>query len=156
MISNIEEINMKRRIILIVCMIVWIAFIFYNSLQPATDSSALSSPIVNFIYNLLQKVKIDINYLTLTTIVRKSAHVFEYVILSLFVTQVFYESHLSTKYFLLYSFLIPLIVAITDEIIQTFVTGRLGSIIDVGFDSLGIIIGVFIILLIHKMFKRKK
>lgn len=147
---------MKRRIILIVCMIVWIAFIFYNSLQPATDSSALSSPIVNFIYNLLQKVKIDINYLTLTTIVRKSAHVFEYVILSLFVTQVFYESHLSTKYFLLYSFLIPLIVAITDEIIQTFVTGRLGSIIDVGFDSLGIIIGVFIILLIHKMFKRKK
>jgi VanZ family protein len=156
MISNIEEINMKRRIILIVCMIVWIAFIFYNSLQPATDSSALSSPIVNFIYNLLQKVKIDINYLTLTTIVRKSAHVFEYVILSLFVTQVFYESHLSTKYFLLYSFLIPLIVAITDEIIQTFVTGRSGSIIDVGFDSLGIIIGVFIILLIHKMFKRKK
>lgn len=147
---------MKRRIILIVCMIVWIAFIFYNSLQPATDSSALSSPIVNFIYNLLQKVKIDINYLTLTTIVRKSAHVFEYVILSLFVTQVFYESHLSTKYFLLYSFLIPLIVAITDEIIQTFVTGRSGSIIDVGFDSLGIIIGVFIILLIHKMFKRKK
>ena len=122
---------MKRRIILIVCMIVWIAFIFYNSLQPATDSSALSSPIVNFIYNLLQKVKIDINYLTLTTIVRKSAHVFEYVILSLFVTQVFYESHLSTKYFLLYSFLIPLIVAITDEIIQTFVTGRSGSIIDV-------------------------
>lgn len=147
---------MKRKIILLISILAWVIFILYNSLQPGSNSNAMSTPIVTFFYDILQKIKINIDYLTLSTIIRKGAHVFEYLILSLLVTKLFYDSSLSTKYFLIYSFLISLLVSITDETIQTFVRGRSGSITDVGIDSIGIIAGILIVIWIHKIIRKRK
>lgn len=145
----------KKKLILLFISLFWIGFIFFNSLQEAIESSAISSPIVDLVYNLLEKINININYLTLSYIIRKFAHVFEYTILGTLIILNFIENKLTTKYCLSYGFASSVLVATTDEIIQTYVEGRSGSVIDVGYDSLGIIIGMVIVVLIYR-FKSKR
>lgn len=130
-------------------------FIIGNSLQNAESSSGISIPIVDFFYNILQKINININYLTLSYIIRKGAHVFEYMILGILMILNLFETKLSNKYCLMYAFFISLLVAITDEIIQTFVGGRTGLVEDVGFDTLGIVLGISIVGLVLLWINKK-
>ena len=142
-----------RKKILFVIITIWIAFIFYNSLQTASESAATSGMFANLINDFFKLIGITID---VSSIIRKLAHVFEFFILSSLLTFLFFEYNMQIKYKVLYTFFISLLVAITDEVIQLFVEGRYGSAIDVLIDSIGIVIGIGIVTLFYYIKYRKK
>lgn len=139
---------MKKKV-LITMVIIWIIFIFFNSLQNAQVSASQSGRVVGFLYDLFTKVGIDVDISTLSTWIRKLAHIFEYFILALLITLIFFETNLPISYKYIYSFTIPLLIAIADEYIQTMVPGRSGLVVDVLIDSIGITLGVGLLMIIR-------
>lgn len=139
----------------IIFLIIWIIFIFYNSLQNGVKSNEASGTFVNLIYNLFNSLKININVNTLSIIIRKSAHVIEFLILGILI-YINLKDNIKDKYFYLYLILLPIVIAILDESIQTFIDGRSGNFIDVLIDSFGSILGIYIIILITKLLNKKK
>lgn len=127
--------------------ICWMIFIFIMSHTNGNDSSNQSNYIAKIILEF-----INIDYDTLTFIIRKIAHMSEYAILLLFI---YYGIHKTIvyKYNLLISFLISFIYACSDEIHQLFISGRSGQLIDVLIDTSGALIMLSIIYLWQK---RKK
>lgn len=75
----------------------------------------------------------------------KSLHIAEYAILFLLIFRGFYRSFktLSLKYALWLGVIFTLIYAISDEIHQTFVPTRTGSLTDVFIDSVGIFLAKY-------------
>ena len=78
-------------------------------------------------------------------IVRKGAHLTIYLILGVLLMSYFKELYLVNKKGLIIAFIICFLYACSDEIHQAFVPGRSAEFRDVLIDSLGSIIGIFII-----------
>lgn len=143
---------MKNKIPLFM-LVIWISFIFFNSLQPGNISGANSGRIVNQIVKVLDVLNIQIEYNKLSLIVRKGAHIFEFMVLAILFFTVLINFPILHQLFL--SLVFSISIAIIDETIQLFVSGRAGSIVDVGFDSIGVLIGLSICLLFVYFRKRK-
>lgn len=78
-------------------------------------------------------------------ILRKIAHIVEYAILSLlYFRAIKNTTNLKGTSFYFWPMFLSLIYAISDEIHQHFVPGRYCSVVDIGIDSVGIIIGCVI------------
>jgi VanZ family protein len=73
-------------------------------------------------------------------LLRKIAHVVEFGILTLLLYRAIKNEGHKTNKAIIYSFIIALFYAFTDEFHQLFVRGRHGSLKDVGIDSIGILI----------------
>ncbi|MFR1708591.1 MAG: VanZ family protein [Clostridium sp.] len=127
---------MKKKYVLLLITILWIGFIFYMSSQPAEESSNSSSRIVNIVLHTLNLDKSNED--VLTVIVRKGAHFTEYLILSGLVT-VTYGAFNNKKN---YSFilLVCILVALSDEFLQSFIIGRSSEVRDVLIDFSGALI----------------
>lgn len=77
-------------------------------------------------------------------ILRKIAHAAEFGILTFLAYKAFnLENKPKTKKALILAFVFSFCYAISDEIHQSFVLGRQASVLDVGIDSLGIILVTF-------------
>ncbi|MBO6195185.1 MAG: VanZ family protein [Bacilli bacterium] len=129
---------MKKTIIKILLVVVWMIVIFCFSNQVSDDSTRLSD---GFIKNTICKVsKSDCdNTIEKTfTPVRKCAHFCVYLILGLLVMNCF---NIEKKY-IIYSLLICLLYSISDEIHQLFVSGRSGEVLDVFIDTCGSLLGI--------------
>ena len=129
---------MKKIIIKILLVILWMILIFCFSNQVSDDSTRLSD---GFIKNTICKVnKGDCNKTIEKTFtpVRKCAHFCVYLILGLLVMNCF---KIDKKY-VLYSLLICLLYSISDEIHQIFVSGRSGEVLDVLIDTCGSFLGI--------------
>ena len=126
---------MKKIIIKILLVILWMIVIFCFSNQKATDSSKLSD---GFIKNTICKINTsNCNTKTYVKPVRKSAHFCVYLILGLLVMNCF---KINKKY-ILYSVIICLLYSISDEVHQMFISGRSGELLDVFIDTFGSFIG---------------
>lgn len=138
-----------KRILLITFTALWIFLIFYNSLKPAVDSAKDSSIIVNIIDNILEKVNIKIEKQQLSFLVRKAAHMFEFFVLFILVYYLInnFNCEIFTSYLL--SLGCALFIAFVDEGIQYFVEGRASSIVDVGVDFLGALVGWLLLFIIN-------
>jgi VanZ family protein len=134
--------------------------IFCLSNQPADDSSSLSdgfiSSTIGNVYKVFNKnissedlEEIKVKY---THPVRKMAHFTIYMILGILVTLLVREYNISFYKCILISLLVCLLYSISDEIHQTFVTGRSGEVRDVLIDTCGSFIGIFVF---NKLFKKK-
>lgn len=143
---------MKLKILLIIGIIVN-SLIFILSLMPASVSSGQSNIIVNFVFPIILKLNSNANKEVVTFIVRKLAHFSEYAFLSLLFS--FYYYFKDKKYYFI-MLIHGLLTAIIDEIIQTFVPGRSGEIVDVLIDFSGIVLGVIVVSVIIKLFKLKE
>lgn len=143
---------MKKKYVLLLITILWIGFIFYMSSQPAEESSNSSSRIVNIVLNTLNLDKSNED--VLTVIVRKGAHFTEYLILSGLVT-VAYGAFNNKKN---YSFilLVCILVALSDEFLQSFIIGRSSEVRDVLIDFSGALIFFLVNYIITnlKLFKK--
>ena len=148
---------MNKKSKYIILTIIWMSFIFSMSNQPANISKELSQNIENLlnhtpiIGNLLSDI---LNSSNSQFIVRKSAHVILFCLLSVLCFIVIYEIKKSVKISTLVSFSITFIYACIDEIHQLFIPGRGSQIKDVLIDSIGAIIGLIVINLIF-MLKNK-
>ena len=146
----------KKKIIYLIMLVLWISFIFGNSLLNGPSSSSISGGISGFIYDILTKMHINIDINTLHTLIRKLAHVSEYFILGIIVILNVYQYLKEPKYYILFSIGISLLISIIDETIQTFVEGRSGNIIDIGIDSIGYLLSILIMAIILININKKK
>ena len=150
---------MNKKSKYIILTIIWMSFIFSMSNQPANISKELSQNIENLlnhtpiIGNLLSDI---LNSSNSQFIVRKSAHVILFCLLSVLCFIVIYEIKKSVKISTLVSFSITFIYACIDEIHQLFIPGRGSQIKDVLIDSIGAIIGLIVINLIFILKNRIK
>ena len=136
-------------------MLGWICFIFSLSLQPASQSSAVSrgllTNILEFFYSLTN-IRIDV--LTFHNIFRTLAHFTEFFILGI-LSILFYFSAMKKRP--VYAVITGFIVAICDELIQYFFAdGRAMQIEDIAVDFLGIIFSTIIYFIFYKIYLNKK
>lgn len=92
-------------------------------------------------------------------LIRKAAHITEYCIGSLLLFHSFRNTMRLERPWLwvLYSLIIIVLVAASDEYHQAFIVSRTSSVFDVGFDSLGGILGQGMSMVFYKMrYTRKK
>lgn len=146
-----------RKKIYILLAILWMGIIFYMSNQPATISSIYSGNTINII-SKLPLIGNIMDYLTSINIgefiVRKSAHIFSFCILSILLFMSIYKENIYKCSII--SFLCTFLYACSDEFHQLFIPGRSGEFRDVMIDSIGAIIGILIISFIIKYSNIKK
>ncbi len=128
----------KKKIINTIILIIWCIFIFIMSSFNADYSNDQS----NFVINVFSNIFDISNISNISYIIRKLAHFCEYFILVILVVNCFKCYKVKPLY--IYSVVFSIIYACTDEFHQLFISGRSGEFIDIGIDSLGILMGAFI------------
>lgn len=156
---------MLRRIFWIVITVLWIGFIFFNSTRTSTESSEASNTLLNIANNILRIFNITIDSDTLSVIIRKGAHLFEYFMLGIFfnnsiINPLIKNKNQTNEMTYIYSYKLSLIsyylstlsfcllIAVVDEHIQGLTDGRAKSIGDVLIDFGGCLVAVIIIMFI--------
>ena len=137
-----------KRILYIIASVIMTALIFGMSAQSASTSSELSSGLTDFLYRGIDALSIPLSYDTFHWIVRKCAHVVEFMLLGYFYS----SAALPSRKWLFIVVILGFVVALTDETIQRFFEGRGPSIFDaIVFDFSGFLIGCFLTLKINKI-----
>ena len=131
---------MKKKLSLL-SVLIWMIFIFIMSSFNASESSAQSNIIVNFISNIFNINNIEL----ISLIIRKLAHFTEYFILGILTYNLI--KNYRKKYYI--AIIICIIYAISDEIHQIFIPGRSCQITDILIDSIGAITAIYICKLKH-------
>ena len=154
----------KRRLTVLFCILtlLWICFIWFNSLKPGKESGELSAWILEFVNGIFSIISISVSHL----FIRKLAHFLEFAVLGVllsFLIYFFFELRLSNsrkRDALLYLALpTSFLVASVDETIQLFVPGRAGLFSDVMIDTSGALCAItvfFLSLFIRSKLKNKK
>ena len=141
----------KKRIIKWVLLIIWmiVIFLFSHQAHSGDTTHSILEQIFPFINN---NNDIDI----LNFIIRKSAHITEYIILSLLTISLLKEYTKEERIIILLSIIISFTYACTDEFHQIFVPGRSGQLIDVLIDGTGVATGTCICLLVIKLIESNR
>ena len=106
-----------------------------------------------FCFSNIPHLKTNLKY---DFILRKIAHVFEYFILTFLLHRAFKDSfNLNTFYLLIYPFSLSFLYAVSDEVHQLFVPGRVCSIRDILTDAIGIA-GFYITINIFRINQKSK
>lgn len=159
--------NGKKRlcisIVLCVLVIAWLVVIFDFSSQTMEVSSAKSDNITESVMSVVkpehQKPKFyepDDFYYQVNRIVRKSAHIAVYAVLSILTYFAVGSFAFLPKSIIKPAFIsIPvcLMCAALDETHQSFVEGRFGRVVDVAIDGIGIVVGIAVSVLAMLLFK---
>ena len=127
-----------KKVISLVLLILWVIIIFLLSNQSGRVSTSESDIVVNNLNNIF-----NMNEHVLVIIVRKLAHIIEYLILYLLMHNCIRIYKIKNRVSL--SIILCLVCSIIDEIHQLFIIGRSGQVLDIFVDSIGIIIGFIII-----------
>lgn len=148
-----KDLILKRVLFLIMLVIAF--YIIYNfSSQDGETSGSLSRKVTEFIIEIISKIRtinfeLKLNYIEkLHPIIRKIAHFSIYTSVGFSMMGFMCTFDIRTIFKIIISFGVGSAYAISDEIHQYFVPGRGPSIIDVGIDSLGVILGIFLIIIL--------
>ena len=148
------------RVIMTVLLICTLFTIFRFSSQNGTQSKGISTKVTEFILSFSQKYqKADTKEKTqirnrTNAIIRKVAHFSIYTLLGFLLMGLMTKTKIKEKWRILITVGLGIIYAILDEFHQSFSPGRTPKITDVYIDTLGIILGVLLILLITKIYKK--
>ena len=153
---------MKRtlfRITMLILLGLTFISIFNFSNQDGKASSGLSKKVARKIVdvfpytkNLSEKTKNKIVEKT-QPIIRKGAHLSIYTLVGIFIMSFISTYKIHLKYKFLISILVGLVYASSDEIHQSFIPGRTASIIDVGIDTSGVLLGIILVVVIISVYK---
>lgn len=149
------KINIVRIIIMILLLGTFVA-IFHFSSQNGEESGNLSRKIAKF---LVEKLSIENTKKTLKrteAVIRKIAHFSIYTLLGFLLVSFISTYHLEENRRIIISFLIGSLYAISDEIHQNFVADRSCQITDVILDSMGVFLGILLLLFILKIYQKIK
>lgn len=137
----------KRKLTKILLLIIWMIIIFLFSNQP--NSGNMTHNIIRQIFPFL-KESIILDYINF--IIRKCAHISEYIILTYLIYSLLKEYSIKRKYILIISILFCALYACTDEYHQSFVKGRSATIKDCIIDTSGGIL----FLVLNSIYQKKK
>lgn len=134
---------MKKKYVRHIVLVLYIIFIFSNSLTPAGISSEHSGFVLQTAHRLLYAFGIQALWLT-EHVIRKCAHFAEYAVLGILLhgsmTGLPCKERLRGQIHLASIFFIPFV----DETLQLFTEGRSGQISDVWLDMSGIVAGTIL------------
>lgn len=122
-----------KKVISVLLVIIWMIFIFVMSSSSSNQSNNQSGFFVDIIVNIFNISNVDM----VTLVVRKMAHLAEYFILGILLSNMF--KCFDKKIYI--SVIMCILYAISDEIHQLYVPGRSGQFVDVVIDSVGGIFG---------------
>lgn len=143
---------MKKRYVWAAVTILYVLFIFSNSMKPAEVSSESSGKVLNMVREFLALSGVSAQWLT-EHIIRKAAHFSEYTLLGILLSgcttcgikaEKQWFIHLTACY----------MVPFADETIQLFVRGRSGQISDVWLDCAGAAFGTLLAAVLFMIWKR--
>lgn len=128
--------------------VLWMAFIFYCSAQPALQSMEMSSGLTEFVVQALRRwfPELGIPMEAWHGLTRKLAHFAIYFVLGVLVLQALRASGNDWKRAIPMALTICVLYAISDEFHQLFVPGRGAQFTDVILDSAGSALGVYLFL----------
>lgn len=149
-----KKINKKIQIktFKIILIITWMIIIFIFSGQQGTESGDTSRKFTVSIIRIItgRNLSLDDPFVdSVQLFIRKLAHFTIYAIGGFLIMNYAYTVDKTMKQKILYSICFGGAYAITDELHQFFVPGRSGRIFDVGIDTLGVITGVFMYVVIR-------
>ena len=136
-------------VIKIMLLISWMTLIFCFSNQDSDHSSEVSDGLIYRVSKTIlgknyEKITKSKAYGNVVFVVRKSAHMFIYFVLSLIAFSLFYEFFGVSKKTIIYTILFCFLYSITDEVHQLFVVGRSCEVRDVLIDTTSSSICAFI------------
>ena len=145
-----------KKIILIILIVIWMITVFIFSNQQSIDSANTSGRFIEIVMKIFNKNISDEQIQALQLPIRKLAHFTIYAIGGLLVALLINQYKISTLRKVIYSQTFMTLYAITDEVHQYFIPGRVGIITDVLIDSAGAFLSILVVMLILKnrhMFK---
>ncbi|MCI4669954.1 MAG: VanZ family protein [Bacteroidia bacterium] len=122
--------------------------IFILSHQDKSDTSKTSG----LVMWILSFLPINPDFLELDTVkifIRKAAHFTEYFFLSILFFRVFWW-YMERRSAYFWAWAASVLYAMTDEFHQRFIPGRGASILDVGIDGMGALLGILLVWAFHK------
>ena len=122
----------KSKILKLIILILWMGIIFYFSNQP--NSGQVTHDIIE---ETITTVKTETFIDIINFIIRKSAHLIEYFILTILFVSLYKEYANNKNKIIIISIISCFLYACTDEIHQLFIIGRTGQFIDVLIDTIG-------------------
>jgi len=131
--------------------------IFVFSGQQGTESGDTSRKFTVAIIQVLtgKSLALDDPFIEgIQLFIRKLAHFTIYAIGGFFIMNYAYSTEKAMKQKIIYSITFGGAYAVTDELHQFFVPGRSGNIIDVGIDTLGVIAGISIYIMIQAIVEK--
>lgn len=146
-----------KKIMSIILLIAWMTIVFGFSNQQGKDSGNTSKIVATRIIeiidiqNSLSHEDKEIMVQKIEPVIRKVAHYSIYTLGGILIINCIYTFISTEKRAIVYSAIIGVIYAVSDEIHQLFIANRSGKIADVVIDSLGILTGIAIYLLIKKI-----
>lgn len=132
---------MKKKYLFMILAVGMTVFIFWNSAQPAWESSRTSGSIVTVLAKLLANFGIYPDYSLTEKIIRKIAHITEFCVQAMLISGCFSGKYRKRAVYILF---FGLLTACTDEYIQLFSEGRAGLVGDIFIDFSGTFLGTLI------------
>lgn len=147
---------LKKQKLNIILVVIWMTVIFLFSNQPGETSQDVSESITANIIKVFSPNDEIEKIAYYDKIIRKLAHFSIYTVGGLLLINLFYQTSLEDNKKVSSAAGIGIVYAMTDEFHQLFVVGRTGRIIDVAIDSLGVMLGICLYLLIQKYREHKQ
>lgn len=133
--------------------VLWMSFIFFMSSRVGDDSADLSGSFLGFFGPFVRIFAPRVEDASLHVWIRKGAHLFEYMVLSILLINALRQHIEDKRRVYLFAVVVSLMYAVSDEVHQAFVPGRSASMLDVGIDGLGALLGVLIFQVFVQIFK---
>ena len=152
--------SIRKSITKLLLCVIWLGIIFYNGTREGSISQKSSKEVVKvvsqFVNIPLEKInKPVIKFSDINYYVRKNAHFFQYLVLSMLLCGAVRQFKLnrSSEIFLLLFFL--LLFPVLDELIQKYIPGRTSNIFDIIIDFSGGVLGMLIFNVNAKIHKKR-
>lgn len=142
------KIQIVKRIVYAVLIVVWMIVVFEFSGQNGDTSQGTSDVIIDKIIEINSNLESKRD--TISFCVRKLAHFSIYLIGGVLVFSFFDTFSLPKKYVFIFALIFGAVYAGSDEFHQSFVSGRSAQVRDVCIDTCGVITGEFIQYFIKK------
>lgn len=150
---------MKINIVRIINMILLLGtfyIIFDFSSQNGEESGNLSGKIAKYIVEQLPIKNTEQNLKRTEAVIRKIAHFSIYTLVGFLLMSFISTYHLKENKKIIISLIVGILYATSDEIHQSFVPNRSCQITDVMLDSMGVLLGILILLTILEIHKKIK
>lgn len=134
-----------KRIIYLILVIIWMIVVFSFSNQNGTKSQGSSDIITNKIVEISDDyfaLDIKSSEDTISFVVRKLAHFSIYFLGGILIYNFINTFSINKKYIIIFSIVLGVVYACTDELHQLFIDGRSAQMMDVFIDSCGVVLAV--------------
>ncbi len=149
-----------KRILKFIPMFVMMGVIFFFSQMPGEESAAASGKIFNEVMKIVEQInQTGLTHLTpdkIHWLIRKCAHFTEYAVFGWCTIYALTDLVRNKWVACIFSETIVFLYAISDEFHQHLIPGRYMSAGDVGIDSLGALLGIWLFVLFHRTKKKSK